>query len=54
MGGITVTPHLTTHLDQLKTTFGEKYPAGFEAFSFVLENADTALRTQRILAGWRI
>ena len=43
VGGITVTPFPTTHLDQLKASFGEKYPAAFEAFSFVLETANTRI-----------
>lgn len=51
VGGIMVTPYLTTHLDQLKTTFGEKYPAGFEAFSFVLENADTRIAHSADIGG---
>ena len=35
--GVKVTPYLTTHLDQLKNSFSDKYPAKFEAFNFVIE-----------------
>jgi len=51
VGSITVTPHPTTHLDQLKASFGEKYPAGFEAFSFVLENANTRIAHSADIGG---
>ena len=51
VGGITVTPHPTTHLDQLKASFGEKYPANFEAFSFVLENADIRIAHSADIGG---
>lgn len=51
VGSITVTPHPTTHLDQLKASFGEKYPVGFEAFSFVLENADTRIAHSADIGG---
>jgi len=36
-GQIKITPHPTSHLDQLREHFSAKYPAAFEAFSFVLE-----------------
>jgi len=36
-GGIRITPFATTHLDRLRESFGDKYPAAFEAFSFLLE-----------------
>ena len=51
VGGITVTPHPTTHLDQLKASFGDKYPADFEAFSFVLENADIRIAHSADIGG---
>ena len=51
VGSITVTPHPTTHLDQLKASFGEKYPADFEAFSFVLENEDTRIAHSADIGG---
>lgn len=51
VGGITVTPHPTTHLDQLKASFGDKYPADFEAFSFVLENANTRIAHSADIGG---
>ena len=35
--GVKVTPYLTTHLDQLKKSFSDRYPAKFEAFNFIME-----------------
>ncbi|HCU88054.1 MAG TPA: hypothetical protein DGP39_11035 [Verrucomicrobiales bacterium] len=40
VGNIRVTPFATTHLDQLRESFAEIYPAAFEAFSFLLETDD--------------
>jgi phosphoribosyl 1,2-cyclic phosphodiesterase len=37
VGNIRITPFATTHLDRLREAFEEKYPAAFEAFSFLLE-----------------
>jgi ribonuclease BN (tRNA processing enzyme) len=36
-GSVSVTPHSTTHLDSLRNAFSRKHPAGYAAFSFVLE-----------------
>lgn len=41
VGDIRVTPFATTHLDQLRESFADKYPAKFEAFSFLLETDST-------------
>lgn len=38
--GVRVTPHLTTHLDQLRATFQDRHPKPFAAFSFLIEDAD--------------
>ncbi len=43
IGPIKITPHPTTHLETLRQHFQEKYPQGFEAFSFVLETEDTRI-----------
>jgi len=43
VSGIRVTPHPTSHLDQLKEHFAKKYPAKYEAFSFLLESNETRL-----------
>lgn len=40
VGKIRLTPFLTTHLDQLRESFSQKYPAKFEAFSFLMETDD--------------
>ena len=40
VSGIRVTPHPTSHLDQLKEHFAMKYPAKYEAFSFLLESKE--------------
>ena len=37
---IRVTPHPSSHLDQLKEHFVKKYPAKYEAFSFLLESKE--------------
>lgn len=37
LGPVTVTPHPTTHLDSLRRAYGRRHPAGYAAFSFVLE-----------------
>ncbi len=37
IGPVKITPHPTTHLETLREHFQEKYPQGFEAFSFILE-----------------
>lgn len=39
--GVKITPHPTTHLDQLKKSFSGRYPAKFEAFNFVMETDAT-------------
>ncbi len=43
IGDVKITPHLTSHLDSLKEHFQDKYPQGFEAFSFVLESEGTRI-----------
>ena len=43
IGAAKITPHPTSHLDSLKEHFQEKYPQGFEAFSFVLESDGTRI-----------
>ena len=51
VGGSRVTPHLTTHLAQLRDAFSEKYPAKFEAFSFVLETEDVTIAHSADIGG---
>ena len=51
VGGIRITPHLTTHLTQLREHFSEKYPAKFEAFSFVLETEDATIAHSADIGG---
>jgi ribonuclease BN (tRNA processing enzyme) len=36
-GPVTVTPHLTTHLDGLRKAYGQKHRVNYAAFSFLLE-----------------
>lgn len=37
IGGVKVTPCPTTHLDQLRASFGSKYAQRFESFGFLIE-----------------
>lgn len=37
IGALTITPHLTTHLDGFKRSYQAKYGGAFESFSFLLE-----------------
>ena len=43
IGPVKITPYPTTHLETLREHFQEKYPQGFEAFSFILETEDTRI-----------
>ncbi|MFO1497851.1 MAG: MBL fold metallo-hydrolase [Verrucomicrobiota bacterium] len=36
-GSARVTPFPTTHLSQMRASFGGRYPGGYEAFSFLIE-----------------
>lgn len=36
---VTITPHYTTHLESTRQKFQAKYPARYEAFSFLIETA---------------
>ncbi len=37
IGKVHVTPHPTTHLEQLRHTFQKRYPQDFESYSFLIE-----------------
>jgi ribonuclease Z len=39
VGAVKVVPNPTSHLDDLKNSFGKKYRQGFECFSFSMEGA---------------
>jgi ribonuclease BN (tRNA processing enzyme) len=51
VSGICVTPHPTSHLDQLKEHFSKKYPAKYEAFSFLLESEGTRVAHSADIGG---
>ena len=51
VAGIRVTPHHTSHLDQLKEHFAKKYPAKYEAFSFLLESEEARVAHSADIGG---
>jgi ribonuclease BN (tRNA processing enzyme) len=51
IGPVTVTPHLTTHLEDFRRQFGSMYPVGFEAYSFVLEGVGARIGHSADLGG---
>ena len=40
VGAVRVVPHSTSHLANLKSSFGQKYRQAFDCFSFVMETPD--------------
>lgn len=43
LSGVRVTPFGTTHLEQMRKTFHQRYPQEYAAFCFLIESADTRI-----------